>query len=160
MSISSCDDADSTELYGEYDSDHDRDVARRMEDHVDALDGVDFGGHVDIERDGDDDEEEDEQEEDEEMEDEYEVKEEDEDVKEDKDEDDGNKRRMIGQGYMVHTSADNIDTMVDAQPRMLSEYGQKMRKHTPWPQHPVPAPRRQTPQPHPRPATRETHPLR
>jgi hypothetical protein len=47
---------------------------------------------------------------------------------------------------MVNLSADDVDTMVDDQPILLNEQGQKMRKHTPWRQHMVPAPRSQTPE--------------
>ena len=150
MSISSDDDTDSTEKSdGEYDSELDPDVDMRMEDDVDAPDGVDLDGDVDMERDGDDDEEEDEEEEDEEKEDE----------EEDKDEDDGKEPRTIGQGEMVNTSADDVDTMVDDQPIVLPEQCQEMREHTPRPQPPAPAPRPQTPDPGPRPRTPETHPL-
>jgi hypothetical protein len=123
-------------------------VDMRMEDDVDAPDGVDLDGDMDMERDGDD-EEEDEEEEDEEKEDE----------EEDKDEDDGKEPRTIGQGEMVNTSADDVDTMVDDQPIVLPEQCQEMREHTPRPQPPAPAPRPQTPDPGPRPRTPETHPL-
>jgi hypothetical protein len=54
---------------------------------------------VDMERDGDDEVEEDEEKDDEE--------------EGDEDEDDGKEPRTIGQGEMVNTSADNVDTMVD-----------------------------------------------
>jgi len=73
-----------------------------------------------MERGGDDEVEEDEQKEDEEEE-------------EDEDEDDGKEPRTIGQGEMVNTSADNVDTMVDNQPIMRPEQGQEMREHTPRP---------------------------
>jgi hypothetical protein len=145
VSISSDDDTDSTESDGEYDSELDPDVDMRMEDDVDAPDGVDLDGDVDMERDGDDEEEEDEKKEDEEEE---EV---------DEDEDDGKEPRTIGQGEMVNTSADDVDTMVDDQPIVLPEQGQEMRE--PRPQPPAPAPRPQTPEPRPRPRTPETHPL-
>ena len=155
MSISSNDDTDSTEKSGsEYDSELDPDVDMRMEDDVDAPDGVVFDCVVDMERDGDDDEEEDE-----EKDDEVEVEEEDEDEEEDKDEDDGKEPRTIGQGEMVNTSADDADTMVDDEPTVLPEQGQEMREHTPRPQPPAPAPRPQTPEPSPRPRTPETHTL-
>jgi hypothetical protein len=147
VSISSDDDTDSTESDGEYDSELDPDVDMRMEDDVDAPDGVDLDGDVDMERDGDDEEEEDEKKEDEEEE---EV---------DEDEDDGKEPRTIGQGEMVNTSADDVDTMVDDQPIVLPEQCQEMREHTPRPQPPAPAPRPQTPDPGPRPRTPETHPL-
>jgi hypothetical protein len=147
VSISSDDDTDSTESDGEYDSELDPDVDMRMEDDVDAPEGVDLDGDVDMERDGDDEEEEDEKKEDEEEE---EV---------DEDEDDGKEPRTIGQGEMVNTSADDVDTMVDDQPIVLPEQCQEMREHTPRPQPPAPAPRPQTPDPGPRPRTPETHPL-
>ena len=148
MSICSDDDTDSTEESdSEFDSELDPDVDMRMEDDVDAPDGVDLDGDVDMERDGDDEEEEDEKKEDEEEE---EV---------DEDEDDGKEPRTIGQGEMVNTSADDVDTMVDDQPIVLPEQCQEMREHTPWPQPPAPAPRPQTPEPRPRPRTLETHPL-
>jgi hypothetical protein len=130
VSISSDDNTDSTESDGKYDSELDLNVELRMEDDVDAPDGVDLDGDVDMERDGDDEEEEDE-----EKEDEGEV---DEDEKEDKDEDDGNEPRTIGQGAMINTSADDVDTMVDNQPIVLPEQGQEMLEHTPWPQTPDP----------------------
>jgi len=88
-----------------------------------------------MEWDGDDDEEKDD-----EREHEEEVEEEDEDEEEDQDEDDGKEPRTLGQGEMVNTSADDIDTMVDDQAIVLPEKGQEMREHTPRPQHPVSAP--------------------
>jgi hypothetical protein len=153
VSISSDDATDSTESDGEYDSELDPDVDMRMEDDVDAPDGVDLDGDVDMERDGDHEQEEDEKKEDEEEE----VV--DEDEEEDKDEDDGKEPRTIGQGEMVNTSADDVDTMVDDQPIVLAEQCQAMREHTPQPQPPAPAPPPQTADPRPRPRTPETHPL-
>jgi hypothetical protein len=94
---------------------------------------------VDMQRDGDDEEEEDEKKEDEEEE------AVDEDEEEDKDEDDGKEPLMIGQGEMVDTSADHVDTMVDDQPIVLPEQCQEMREHTQRPQLPAPAPWPQTP---------------
>jgi hypothetical protein len=88
-----------------------------------------------------------------------EVEEEDEDEEEDKDEDDGKEPRMIGQGEMVNTSADDTDTMVDDEPTVLPDQGQEMREPAPRPQPPAPAPRPQTPDPSPRPQTPETHTL-
>jgi hypothetical protein len=73
----------------------------------------------------------------------------DEDEEEDKDEDDGKEPRTIGEGEMVNTSADDVDTMVDDRPIMLPEQGQEMREHTPRPQPPAPAPQLQTPEPLP-----------
>jgi hypothetical protein len=153
VSISSDDDTDSTESDSEYDSELDPDVDMRMEDDVDSPDGVDLDGDVDMERDGDDEEEEDEKKEDEEEE----VV--DEDEEEDKDEDDGIEPRTIGQGEMVNTSADDVDTMVDDQPIVLPEQCQEIHEHTPRPQPLASAPWSQTPDPRPRPRTPETHPL-
>jgi hypothetical protein len=99
-------------------------------------------------------EKEDEEEEDEEVE-----EDEDEDEEEDQDEDDGTDPRTLGQGEMVNTSADDVETIVDDQPIVLPEQGQEMRKHTPRPHPPAPAPRPQTSESHPRPLTPETHPL-
>jgi hypothetical protein len=87
------------------------------------------------------------------------VEEEDEDEEEDQDEDDGKEPRTLGQGEMVNTSADDVDTMVDDQPIVLPEQGQEIRKHTPRPQPLAPGPRPQSPEPRPRPRTPETHPL-
>ena len=147
MSMSSDDYANSTESDGEYDSEHDHDVHMRMEDDVDAPDGVNLDGDVDMEWDGDDEEEEDEEEEDKEEEDEDE--EEDTDEEEDKDVDDGKESRTIGQPGMVNISADDVDTMVDNQPIVLLEQGQETREHTPLPQPPAPATRAQTLEPRP-----------
>jgi len=154
MSISSEDDTDSTESDGEYDSELDPDVNMRLQDDVDTLDGVDLDGDVAKERDSDDDEGKDEEKEDEE-----EVEEDDEDEEEDQDEDDDKEPRTLGQGEMVNTSADDVDTMVDDQPIVLPEQGQEMREHTPRPQSLAPAPRPQTPEPRPQPQTPETYPL-
>jgi hypothetical protein len=41
---------------------------------------------------------------------------------------------------MVDTLADHADTMVDDQPTVLPEQGQKMCQHTPWSQPPACAP--------------------
>jgi hypothetical protein len=84
---------------------------------------------------------------------------EDEDEEEDQDEDDGKEPRTLGQGEMVNTSADDVETMVDDQPILLSEQAQKMRADTPWPQPPAPDPRLQTPQPRQLPRTPVTHSL-
>jgi hypothetical protein len=160
MSISSNDDTDSTEKSdGKYDSELNPDVDMRMEDDLDAADGVDLHGDVNMERDGDDDEEEDEEKQDEEKEDEVEVEEEDENEEEDIDEDDDNEPRTFGLGETVKTSADDADTMVDDEPTVLPEQGQEMREHTPRPQPPAPAPRPQTLEPSSRPRTPETHTL-
>jgi len=107
-----------------------------------------------MERDGDIDEEEGE-----ENEDENEVEEEDEDEEEDQAEDDGKEPRTLGQGEMVNTLADDVDTMVYDQPIVLPEQGQMMSENTPRPQPPAPTPRPQIPETRPRPQTQETHPL-
>jgi len=153
VAIFSDNDTDSTESDGEYDSELDPDVDMRMKDDVDAPDSIDLDGNVDMERDGDDEEEEDEKKEDEEEE----VV--DEDEEDDKNEDDGKEPRTIGQGEMVNTSADDVDTMVDDQPIVLPEQCQEMPEHAPQSQPPAPAPRPQTPDRRPRPRTPETHPL-
>jgi hypothetical protein len=159
VSISSDEDTDCTEKSdSEYDSVLDHDVDMRIEDDVDAPDGVDLDSDVDMERYGDDDEEEDEEEEGEEEEDE-----EMEDEEEDENKDDDKEPRTIGQGVMVNTSADDADIMVDGEPTVLPEQGQEMdqgqemREHTPWLQPLAPATRPQTPEPPPRPQTPETH---
>ena len=59
------------------------------------------------------------------------MEEEDEDEEEDQDEDDGKEPQTIGQGEMVNTSADDVDTIIDDQPIVLPEQGQEMREHTP-----------------------------
>jgi hypothetical protein len=109
MSISSGDDANSTESDSKSNPEHHPDVAMRMEDDVDAPDGVDLDSDVDMQRDGDDEEKEDEEEEDKVEED----KEEEED--EDDEEHDGKDPRTISQRVMVHTPADYIDRIVDDQ---------------------------------------------
>jgi len=146
VAISSDDDTDSIE----YDSEHDCTVDMHMEDDVDAPDGVDLDGDVDMERDGDNEEEQDEEEQDEEEQDEEE---------EDEDEDDGKEPRTIGQGEMVNTLGNDVDTMVDDQPIMLPEKGQEMRQHTTQSQLLLPASRPQTPEPRPRRRTLETNPI-
>jgi len=166
--MSSADDTDSTESDGKYHSELDPDVDMRMEDDVEATNGVDLDGDVDMERDGDDEEEEDEEEDDEKKEevvvDEDEKVDKDEkkdkEEEEDKDEDDGKEPRTIGQGEVVNTSADDVDTMVDDQPIVLPEQGKEMREHTSQPPPPpVPAPWPQTSEPCPLPRMPETHPL-
>jgi len=162
MSISSDDDTDSTKKSdSEYDSEHDSDVDMGMEDDVDTPDCIDIDGDVDMEWDGDNEAEKDKVEKDEEEEDEkeQEEEEEDEDEEEDENEDDGKQPRTIGQGETVNPSADNGDTVVDDQPNVLREHGQKMREHTPWTQPPASAIRPQTPEPRPQPQIPETHPL-
>jgi len=121
---------------------------------VDAPDGVDLHGDVDMERDGDDDEETDNQKEDEEV-----VEDEDEDEEQEQDEDNGKEPRTFGQGDMGNTSANDVDTMVYDQPIVLPEQVQEMRQHTSPQKHPAPAPQRQTPEPRPRPRSPETHPF-
>jgi len=60
---------------------------------------------------------------------------------------------------MVNISADDADTMVDYQRIVLPEQGQQMRKHTPRPQPPAPAPRLKSLEPCSGLRTPETHPL-
>ena len=97
---------------------------------MDAADGVDIDGDVDMERDREDGEDE---------------------AEEDEEEEEDNRKepRTIGQGEMVNTSADNVDTMVDDEPIVLPEQGHEMRDRTPQPQSPAPAPRLQTLEPPP-----------
>jgi len=68
---------------------------------MDTPDGIDLDSDVNMKRDGDDEKEKDKDEEDKEEEDEH--------------EDDGKEPWTIGQGEMVNTSADNVDTIVDDQ---------------------------------------------
>ena len=153
MSSSTDDDTNSTkESDGKYDSEHDSDGVKRLQDDVDAPHVVDLDGDVDIERDGYDEEENYTQEE-------YEKEEEDEDEEDDKDEDDSKEHQIMGQGEMVHALADNVDTMVDNQPITLPEKGQVMCEYTPRPEPPTPSPQPHTSEPHPRPRPPETHPL-
>jgi len=88
-----------------------------MEDDVDAPDSIGLDGNVDMKRAGDNQDEEDEEEEDA-------VEEEEVDEDEDEDEDNGKEPRMIGQGEMVSTSADDLNTMVNNQSNMLPKHGQ------------------------------------
>jgi hypothetical protein len=85
------------------------------------------------------------------------VEEKDEVEEENKDEDDYKEPQMNGQGEIGSTSADNADTIVDDEPTVLPEQGEVMGDHTPWPQHPAPAPRPQTPELSPRPRTPGTY---
>jgi hypothetical protein len=113
--VSSHDDIDSTVSGGEYDSELDPDVDMCMEDDVNSPDSIASDRDVDMQTDGDDEEGEDEKTED------VEEEEVDENENEDKNEDDGKELQMIGQGEMVNTSADDVDTMVDDQPIVLPE---------------------------------------
>jgi len=150
MSVSPDDDPDSTEESdGEYDSELDCDVDIRMEDDVDAPDGVDLDSDVDMEWESGDEEQKDEEKVDEEKEDEEEK---------DGDEDDCKEPRTIGQEAMVNTSADDRDTIVDDQPIRLPKQDQEKRVLTRWAQPPCLAQRPQTPEPRPQPQTPETHP--
>jgi hypothetical protein len=121
-----------------------------MEDYEDPPDGIDIDGDVDMERDGEDGEDEEE---------EYEKEEEVVDEDEQEDEDNGKDPRTIGQGEMVNTLADDVNTMVNDEPTVLPGQGHEMREHTPRPQPPAPAPRPQTPEPPPPPQTPVTHNL-
>jgi hypothetical protein len=150
VSISSDDDTDSTESDGDNDSELDVDMC--IEDDVDAPDGVDIDGDVDMERDCQDGE-------DEEEEDEREEEGVDEDEEEEEDEDNGKEPRTIGQGEMVNTSADNVDTMVHDEPTVLPWQRQEMREHASRQKPPAPAPRPPTLESPPRPRNPETHTL-
>jgi len=154
LAISPNDDTGSTTSDGEYDSELDPNVDMPMEDDVDTPDSIDLDWVVDMERQVDNEEEEDEEEEDG-----KEEKEVDEDEKEDKDEDDGKEPQMVGQGKMLNTSTDDVDTTVDNQPIVLPEQGQEIPEHIPRPQPLAPGPRPQTVEPCPQPQTLETHPL-
>jgi hypothetical protein len=68
---------------------------------------------------------------------------------EDQDEDDGKDPRTLGQGEVVNTSADDVDSIVGNQPIVLPEQGEGMHEHTPQPDPPAPAPRPHTPEPCP-----------
>jgi len=143
--ISSDDDTDYTEESDhEFDSELDPAVDIRMEDDVCAPNDIDLDSDVDIIWDGKDEVEENDQGEEDEEE-------------EDEDEDDGKEARTIGQRDIIYTLADNVDTIVDNQPIVLPEQGQKMHKHTPHPHPPAPAPRPQTLQLHPQQQTPATH---
>ena len=72
-----------------------------LEDIVDTPYGIDRDGDVDMDRDGHNEEEADKEEDDAVEED------------EDEDEDDGKDPWTFGQGGMVNTLADDVDTMVD-----------------------------------------------
>jgi len=159
MSTFSDDDSDSTkELGGKYDSDYDSDVDMCIKDDVDTLYGIDCDGDVDMETDSDDEDDDNEQQEDEKEEEEEDV-DEDQEEDEDEDEDDGKEPWTIGQGEMVNTTADNVDTMVDDDPTVPPEQHQEMREDTSQRQPPAPAPRPQMLKPYPQPWSPETHPL-
>jgi len=117
-----------------------------IEDDVEAPDSINWDSNVAVEIDGDIVVEQDEQEEDEE--------------EEDEDEDDGKEPRTIVQGEMVHTSASDVDNMVDDQRIVVHEHSQEKGKDTARPQPPAPAPQQQqTPQPRPQLRMPETPPL-
>jgi len=122
MSISSENDTDSTESDGKYDSENQPDVDMRLEDDVDAPDGVHLDGDVDMDWDGDNEAEQDEEEQDEEEEDEDEEDEEQE-QDENGNENDGKEPRTISQEVIVNTSADDVDTTVDVKPIVLPGQG-------------------------------------
>jgi len=126
------------------------------QDDVDAPYGIDLDSDVDMERDGDDEVEEDDEEDDEDKEDD---EDEEDDDDEDEDEDDGKEPRMIGQGEMVHSSADDVDAMVEDQLIVLPEEGQEMREHCPQPHPLAPAPRPETLESLPWPQPPQPHPL-
>jgi hypothetical protein len=58
---------------------------------------------------------------------------------------------------MIHTSADDVDTMVDDQPIVLPAQRLLMREYTLPPQPRAPAPWPETPERRPQPRTPETH---
>jgi len=111
----------------------------RIANDVNALYSLDSDGDVMMEWDGDDEEEEDEEEEDEEEEGE-EKEEEVEDEEDDEDEDDGKEPRTIGQGEIINTSDDNLDSIVDVQSIIIPKQHEEMCEHTLWPQPLPPAP--------------------
>jgi len=152
VSIASDDDTDSTEESdGKYDTAYNADVHIRMEDEVDALDGIGLGDDVDMDRDSVYADEEDEEEKDDE--------EKDEDKEErDENDDDGKELRTIGQGEMGNTVADDVDTMVDEQLILLPAQGQEILEHTPWPRPIAPTPRPPTPEPRSQLRTLQTQP--
>lgn len=115
-----------------------------MRNNVDAVDGVHLDSDEEIKGDSDDGEEEDEEQKFEEENDQ---------------EDDGKKPQTIRQEEIVNTSADNVHTMVDDQPFVLSKQGQVIHDHTPWLQPMASAPWPQTPEHCPQPKTPETDPL-
>jgi len=104
-----------------------------MENNLDTPYSVDLDGEVDMEKDGDDEEKEDEEDEDEE-------EQEDDNEAEDKNEDDGIEPQTIGQGEVVYTSADDVDTVVEEWLFVLHKGAQEMCQHTRRPHTPVPAP--------------------
>jgi hypothetical protein len=101
-----------------------------MENDEDTPDGIDLDCDVDKERDGDNEEAEDEEEQEVKKEDEKEQEEEvvDEDEKESTDENDGKEPRTIGEGEVVNTSVDDVDTIVYDQPILLPDQRPEMRK--------------------------------
>jgi len=94
-----------------------------------------------MERDSDDEDEEDAEEKDED--------DEDEDEEEDENEDEGNEPRIIAQGEMVNTSADDVDNRVDDHTIMLPEQGQETCEYIPWPPPPESSTHPKTVEPHP-----------
>jgi hypothetical protein len=124
-------------LDSDYDSERDSDVDMSMEDDVNAPDGVDLDGNVDFRRHSED--EEDEEEEDAKEEDEKKKVVVDENEEESEHEENGKQPRTIGQGEIVNSSADDVDSMVDNQPTVLPEQSKEMRKHNLRPQPPAPA---------------------
>jgi hypothetical protein len=124
VSISAADHTESTEKTDrEYHTEYYCTVHIRMPEGVHVLDGIVLDSDVDREWDIDDDNQEDEEEEDE--------GEENKDEEEDEDEDDGKEPQMIGQGKMVNTTPDDVDSKVDDQPIVLSEKGQNIHDRTP-----------------------------
>jgi len=64
----------------------------------------------------------------------------------------------IGQWEMVHSSDNNVDTMVHDQPIVLPEQSPEISEHTSWPQHAPPAPQPHTSEPLPWPCPDEKYP--
>jgi len=90
--------------------------------------------------------------------DEEEEEEENEDEVEDDNDDAGKEPRIIGQGMLVTTSADDVDTMADDQPNVRPQLGKEMCKHTWQLQTPAPATRPQTTEHCPQPVSLEPDP--
>jgi len=109
----------SDELDGKYVSEHYPDVEQHTHANVDTPDDIDFNGDVNFETDGLDKKVDDEEEPEEEVQ--AKMEEEDKEEEEDNYEDDGKEPLTMGQGEMVKTSDDNIDTMVDDQSILLPE---------------------------------------
>jgi hypothetical protein len=120
------------ELDGEYDLEHYSDVDLHFEDDGVAPHSIDLPCDVNMDTNFVTDYEEEKEEEEE--------QEEDVDKEKDVNEDDGKEPQTIGQGEMVNSSADAVDTSIDYQPGMIHKQGEEMCVHTPWPDPLLPAP--------------------